>query len=289
MGNAVMTSGSGVIGADVEQLRATVAALRQGSSNIESALQQAMRGMEALQSSRWSGQHRQQAEAIWARIQGQFVPTIEALNELAARTERFANALESVGQRFNDGASVPSGPSVKAPSDGGPPAPPVDPVSPINGIPPHTPLPNGPTRADVLRGTAGCTNYVLRKVNMDDMGRWPDAYKWNEAAEKAGYALGSVPLKGSVMVFEPGVLGGHAQLGHVAYVENVETDEKSGLMRVKISEASVPYDNNGQVVWGAHTPPTERIINLRHSGDGVFIDDRGKRVDVSFIYGKKKM
>ncbi|MFQ3634128.1 WXG100 family type VII secretion target, partial [Roseiflexus sp.] len=90
------------IGADTTLLYETVAALRQGSSNIESALQQAMQGMEALQNSRWSGQHRQQAEAIWAHIQGQFVPTIEALNELAARTERFANALEEAGREFGN-------------------------------------------------------------------------------------------------------------------------------------------------------------------------------------------
>ncbi len=291
MSEAVTTSGNGVIGADIEQLRATIAALRQGSSSIENALRQATQGMEALQGSRWSGQHRQQAEAIWARIQGQFVPAIDALNQLAARAERFADALEKAAQRFNDGAGVPSGPSVKAPSDGGPSvtpmpsAPPASPVAPGNGIPPYTPLPNGSTREDVLRNTAGCTNYVLRKVNMNDMGRWPNAHEWNDVATRAGYALGTVPLKGSVMVFEPGVLGAHAQLGHVAYVENVEADG-SGLMRVKISEANVAF-HNGQVVWGTHTPPTERTINLRRNGDGVVTDERGTPVAVSFIYGKK--
>ncbi len=76
------------IGADTTHLYETVAVLRQGSSNIESALRLAIQSMEGLQGSRWSGQHRQQAEAIWARIQGQFVPAIDALNELAARAER---------------------------------------------------------------------------------------------------------------------------------------------------------------------------------------------------------
>ncbi len=94
------------IGADTTHLYETVAVLRQGSSNIESALRLAIQSMEALQGSRWSGQHRQQAEAIWARIQGQFVPAIDALNELAARTERFANALEEAGRVFGNESNI---------------------------------------------------------------------------------------------------------------------------------------------------------------------------------------
>jgi uncharacterized protein YukE len=88
------------IKADTDALRATIAAMRQGSSTIENALQQAAQAMTTLQSSRWSGNHRQQAEEIWTRLQAQFAPTIEALNQIAARTERFTNALEEAGRVF---------------------------------------------------------------------------------------------------------------------------------------------------------------------------------------------
>jgi len=91
------------IKADTDALRATIAAMRQGSSTIENALQQAAQAMTTLQSSRWSGNHRQQAEEVWTRLQAQFAPTIEALNQIAARTERFTNALEEAGRVFGDG------------------------------------------------------------------------------------------------------------------------------------------------------------------------------------------
>jgi uncharacterized protein YukE len=93
------------IKADTDALRATIAAMRQGSSTIENALQQAAQAMTTLQSSRWSGNHRQQAEEVWTRLQAQFAPTIEALNQIAARTERFTNALEEAGRVFGDGTA----------------------------------------------------------------------------------------------------------------------------------------------------------------------------------------
>jgi len=91
------------IKADTDALRATIAAMRQGSSAIENALQQAAQAMATLQNSRWSGNHRQQAEEVWTRLQAQFAPTIEALNQIANRTERFTNALEEAGRVFGDG------------------------------------------------------------------------------------------------------------------------------------------------------------------------------------------
>jgi uncharacterized protein YukE len=94
------------IKADTDALRATIAAMRQGSSTIENALQQAAQAMTTLQNSRWSGNHRQQAEEVWTRLQAQFAPTIEALNQIAARTERFTNALEEAGRVFGDGGIV---------------------------------------------------------------------------------------------------------------------------------------------------------------------------------------
>ena len=115
------------IKADTDALRATIAAMRQGSSTIENALQQAAQAMTTLQSSRWSGNHRQQAEEVWTRLQAQFAPTIEALNQIAARTERFTNALEEAGRVFGDGGTILSptdskGSEVKIELDGKSPA-----------------------------------------------------------------------------------------------------------------------------------------------------------------------
>ena len=91
-----------LIGADIEHLRATIAAMRQGSGAIENAFQQAAQAMEALRGSHWSGQHRQQAEELWTRLQARFAPTLEALNQIATRTERFTDALEEAGRVFGD-------------------------------------------------------------------------------------------------------------------------------------------------------------------------------------------
>ena len=115
------------IKADTDALRATIAAMRQGSSAIENALQQAAQAMATLQNSRWSGNHRQQAEEVWTRLQAQFAPTIEALNQIAARTERFTNALEEAGRVFGDGGTILSptdskGSEVKIELDGKSPA-----------------------------------------------------------------------------------------------------------------------------------------------------------------------
>jgi surface antigen/uncharacterized protein YukE len=275
------------IKADTDALRATIAAMRQGSSAIENALQQAAQAMATLQNSRWSGNHRQQAEEVWTRLQAQFAPTIEALNQIANRTERFTNALEEAGRQFNNGASIPP-PGAEAPSKSPQPHTPSpgNPDAGTGGFPPHAPIPPGPTTVPgVLANTAGCTNYVLRRLNLNDMKRWPNALEWNEAATNAGYAVGVKPKSGSVIVFEPGVMGADRQAGHVAYVEDV-VQNRDGTFKVTISDANVVYQN-GAVVWGTHTPPTRREIVFRQNGDGTLTDSRGNPVNVSFIYGKK--
>jgi surface antigen/uncharacterized protein YukE len=275
------------IKADTDALRAAIAAMRQGSSNIENALQQAAQAMAALQNSRWSGNHRQQAEEMWTRLQAQFAPTIEALNQIADHTERFTNALEEAGRQFNNGATIPPPGTEAPPKSPQPPAPsPGNPGTNAGDFPPHTPIPPGPTTVPgVLANTAGCTNYVLRRLNLNDMKRWPNAHEWNEAATNAGYAVGVKPKSGSVIVFEPDVIEADRQYGHVAYVEDV-VQSHDGTFKVTISEASVVYQN-GAVVWGTHTPPTRREIVFRQKGDGALTDSRGNPVNVSFIYGKK--
>jgi surface antigen len=223
-----------------------------------------------------------QAEQRWEQIQAQFTPTIEVLDHLATRTERVADALDEAGRAFggqagDSGSGVQHGHEPALPGDPTPVQPPSTPT--------HPGLPTGTTNPAALKGTAGCTNYVLSRVNLDAMNRWPNAYQWDETAAAAGFPVGKEPAAGSAIVFEPGVMGANGSMGHVAYVEQVT--QQGDLYHVTISEANVAYDASGNVMWGDHTPPTTRQIDFKMSPDGHLTDAAGKSVDgVSFIYGK---
>lgn len=45
---------------------------------------------------------------------------------------------------------------------------------------------------------------------------------WADQAAAAGMDVGAVPVKGSVMVWQPDVHGADARFGHVSFVERVE-------------------------------------------------------------------
>ncbi len=273
------------IGADTEQLRAVVNAFRQGGNTLTTELQRAQQAMQSLQGSPWAGRHRQQAEAIWERIQTRLTNIIAALETLASRTEQFTNNLDEIGRSFGHEATVSSATPI-SPGESAPGVTPDAPAIPP-GMPPFRPFEEGATTAPgVLSNTAGCTNYVLRRINLNDMGWWPNAHEWNEAAARAGYVIDTRPAEKSVIVFEAGVLGAHATMGHVAFVERVERPG-DGRILVKISEANVAYEN-GAVRWGTHTPPTERTIELRETPDGKVTFSDGRPVDgkISFILGR---
>lgn len=68
---------------------------------------------------------------------------------------------------------------------------------------------------------SNCTKYASARRYFPDAVNG-NAYVWDDQAAAAGYEVGDVPVKGSIMVFEPGVKGSHAQYGHVAFVEKVE-------------------------------------------------------------------
>lgn len=61
-----------------------------------------------------------------------------------------------------------------------------------------------------------------------DMGKpipgWGNAATWAGSAASAGYTVDGSPSAGSVIVFQPGVLGASADYGHVAMVEEVRGD-----------------------------------------------------------------
>lgn len=65
-----------------------------------------------------------------------------------------------------------------------------------------------------------CTWYVAsrRSVGYDIHG---DARVWGDAAVNAGYEVGDVPVKGAIMVWQPGVHNADETYGHVSYIERV--------------------------------------------------------------------
>ena len=170
---------------------------------------------------------------------------------------------------------------------------------------------DGPTRKDLITsknyGLAGCTNYVAKKRDVTDFpnlgngkpGHPMDAHLWDDQARRAGYEVGTQPVKGSIMVFEKGTLGVDRGAGHVAYVEKVE--RRGGGFVVQTSEAGT-VRQHGHAVRGTHTPPrTETyyfeknpdggytVRRMRHGkpvGDPVRITKPGE--SISFIYDKRE-
>ena len=146
---------------------------------------------------------------------------------------------------------------------------------------------DGPTKPDWLRkDLGGCTLYVAEKRNVY---AWPNsggspghpgnAQYWNDQALQAGYEVGTRPVKGSIMVFEPdhgkynGIMQVSDSQGHVAYVEGVERVD--GGYKVTISQASTQYDDKGGFVRGVY---------IKQNTTTVLVND-GQQV-ASFIYDK---
>lgn len=128
----------------------------------------------------------------------------------------------------------------------------------------------------------GCTHYVAQKRLVHP--HPGNAHLWNDQAQAAGYEVGVRPIKGSIMVFEPGVLKSHATAGHVAYVDNVILND-DGYYVITTSEAGTLYDSNGDFISGTHSTPRSRKITVSVK-DGQVYDTQGNSLGVNFIYDK---
>lgn len=168
-----------------------------------------------------------------------------------------------------------------------------------------------PTRKDLITsrkyGLAGCTNYVAQKRDVTPFpngaghpGHPKDACFWDDQAAKAGYEVGTRPVKGSMMVFEKGVLGVDKHSGHVGYVEHVK--KISGGYLVTTSEADTVV-KGGVAVRGTHTPPHTRYYRMEPSPDGGYriwrcdsaghkhgvpVAIAGPHQKITFIYDRRK-
>ena len=107
-----------------------------------------------------------------------------------------------------------------------------------------------------------CTWYATSRRNL-----YPHVHGhakfWGEQALASGLEVGNMPVKGSIMVWQPGVFGAHAEFGHVSYVERVEKMLDGSL--------KVYYTDNDYM--NADSP---RSIVLRAGKAGV-----------QFIYGER--
>jgi WXG100 family type VII secretion target len=148
---------------------------------------------------------------------------------------------------------------------------------------------DGPTKPDWLRNQlSGCTHYVAQHR---DVSAWPNASgkpghpknacEWDNQARQAGYEVGQKPLKGSILVWEPGAkytqehnnytVSTHSTAGHVAIVEEVDYSN-SEVVRVKIGHASL---SDGR---GTHSDPIHQWVTLNPA--------EIERGDISFVYDK---
>ncbi len=141
------------------------------------------------------------------------------------------------------------------------------------GIPP-----DGPTEAYTKGLYTGCTNYVAGKRDVYGFSKnhRPHAGGWNDAAKKAGYDVGKVPVKGAIMVIEPdkghknGVMNVSDDYGHVVYVEDVQIVDNG----YKITYSHGGWEKG--MAQGTYIPKDNATVVVPFNGDS----------DVSYIYDK---
>lgn len=148
---------------------------------------------------------------------------------------------------------------------------------------------DGPTTDWLRSQLRGCTHYVAEQR---DVYAWPNAQgepghpgnacEWDNQARQAGYEVGQKPVKGAIVVWEPGAqytqehnnytVTTHSTAGHVAIVEEVDYSNPD-VIRVKIGHASI---SEGR---GTHSEPLHQWVTL----DPAAVAEG----DISFIYDKQ--
>lgn len=125
--------------------------------------------------------------------------------------------------------------------------------------------------------TNNCTKHASAKRYFPDAVNG-HAYKWNDQAANAGYEVGNYPVKGSVMVFEPGIRNYHEEFGHVAFVEKVEP-QSNGTYKVTFTDNNHPDPDlceKYNVSYQKASWPDHLIVTPGEKG-------------ISFIYDQKAM
>lgn len=112
-------------------------------------------------------------------------------------------------------------------------------------------------RPDIIRrAVEALVSQAITNHQAEDWGNWTARY-WVELASRAHIAHGPVPRAGAIAVFQPGVDGAEAGIGHVAYVEKVNPD---GSVRLSEMDAPTP----GQVTYGTLTRAQAHTAGLAY-------------------------
>ncbi len=78
-----------------------------------------------------------------------------------------------------------------------------------------------------------CTWYVASRRDIGPL--HGDARLWNGVASDTGYDVGDVPVKGSIMVWQPGVHNADERYGHVSFIERV-IPNRDGTFTVEFTD-----------------------------------------------------
>lgn len=115
-----------------------------------------------------------------------------------------------------------------------------------------------------------CTKYASGQRNLPVSGH---AYQWNDQAAAGDYDVGNIPVKNSVIVFEPDPNGSvsNSKYGHVAVVDQVKS-LGNNQYEINISEGG----------WDGGTKVNHRTITVDASSKSSSYKD----VPVSYIYEK---
>jgi surface antigen len=75
-----------------------------------------------------------------------------------------------------------------------------------------------------------------------------NALNWASSARAHGFATGTKPVAGAIVVFQPRVQGAHKTLGHVAYVESVNKDGTFRISEMGFDDVNKKWVFNDQRV-----------------------------------------
>lgn len=91
-----------------------------------------------------------------------------------------------------------------------------------------------------------CTWYVASRRDIGPL--HGDARLWDGVASDTGYDVGDVPVKGSIMVWQPGVHNADERYGHVSFVERV-IPNRDGTFTVEFTDnLNMNTDNPTRIV-----------------------------------------
>ena len=106
---------------------------------------------------------------------------------------------------------------------------------------------------------------------------------WDDTARAAGLAVGTIPVAGAIVTFDPGTQGITAATGHVAFVESVSAD---GSFVVSEMNAPLPYRGHGAQDLGRRDRPRRPQLRVlaRLDDHAAFLEVRGPTIEAQIVH-----